>query len=126
MRRTALDAVLRWKAAAAAEDRAKTRAVEALANEAERTIGLEWIPDHPSSGIACRSGRFRLNMTDLDMNMVEPGTVPAFNASFHDTTKGRRVYVSATGPTILEAWRRLERLIETHSSPASDVPPPAA
>ena len=64
MERTALDAVLRWKAAAAAEDQAKARAAEAIANEAKRTIGLEWVPDHPSSGIACRSGRFRLGMTD--------------------------------------------------------------
>ena len=115
--RNAMDAVLRWKAAAAAEDRAKARAADALANEAERTIGLEWVPDHPSRGIACTAGRFRLNMTDLD-------TEPSFNASFHDTTKGQRVYASATGPTIVEAWRRMERLIETHSAPASDVPPP--
>ncbi len=112
--KSAIVAVQRWKAAAAAADRAKIRAAEALANEAERTIGLEWVPDHPSSGIACTSNRFRLNMTDLDSD-------PAFNASFHDKAKGRRVYVSATGPTILEAWRRLERLIETHTS---DVPPP--
>ena len=111
MERTALNAVLRWKAAAAAEDRAKARAAEAIANEAKRTIGLEWVPDHPSSGIACRSGRFRLGMTDLDSD-------PAFNASFHDTTKGQRVYVSATGPTILDAWMRMERLIETHTAAA--------
>jgi len=109
--KSAIVAVQRWKAASVAEGRAKVRAAEALANEAERTIGLEWVPDHPSRGIGCTSNLFRLSMTDLDSE-------PAFNASFHDTTKGQRVYVSATGPTILEAWQRMERLLETHSRDA--------